>query len=615
VTLLQSSTTDTLEVRSPRREPDTSGLVSTDLVRVYLNTIGKTALLTAEQEVELSKRIEAGLYAERLLTERQLTPALQRDYKALATDGKAAKRHLLEANLRLVVSVAKRYTGHGMTFLDLIQEGNVGLIRAVEKFDYTKGFKFSTYATWWIRQAITRAMADSGRTIRLPVHLAEQVNKVVRTRRRIHQELEREPTAEELGLELDMTPERITELLEYSRDLVSLDQTVGADEESRLGDFIEDADAAVAEDAVAFQMMKGDVRNVLSTLEDRERDVVVLRFGLDGGQPRTLEQIGKQFGLSRERVRQIERETMAKLRDPQRADALRDYLAKDPPAPHRSQARGGALQGAAPGAGHRQVAGSRRLWATHRAPSPLTGTPDGGTLERHRPPEGDAVTTEPPDTFQISVEAAELYEARFVPAIFAEWAPLLADLAGVRPGQEVLDAACGTGIVARTVADRLAGSGRVVGTRPQRRDAGAVARRVRPDLEWRHGDVAALPFSDRSFDVVLCQMALMFFPDRTAALREMARVARPGGTVAIAVPAALADQPAYGTVRRDGGAGSRPGRHGLCSGSYWVCGDLAALTGEMTGAGLLVVDTRTHPGTARFASPRSSRSRRSRAHR
>jgi RNA polymerase nonessential primary-like sigma factor len=327
VTLLQSSPNDTLGTRASRRDPDASGLVSTDLVRVYLNTIGKTALLTAEQEVELAKRIEAGLYAERLLGEKQgLTPARRRDYKTLAADGKAAKAHLLEANLRLVVSVAKRYTGHGMTFLDLIQEGNVGLIRAVEKFDYTKGFKFSTYATWWIRQAITRAMADSGRTIRLPVHLAEQVNKVVRTRRRIHQELEREPTAEELGLELDMTPERITELLEYSRDLVSLDQTVGSDEESRLGDFIEDADAAVAEDAVAFQMMKGDVRTVLSTLEDRERDVVVLRFGLDGHQPRTLEQIGKQFGLSRERVRQIERETMTKLRDPQRADALRDYL-------------------------------------------------------------------------------------------------------------------------------------------------------------------------------------------------------------------------------------------------------------------------------------------------
>ncbi|MGY1804462.1 RNA polymerase sigma factor SigB [Blastococcus sp. SYSU D00922] len=328
MTLLQSSPNDALEVRSPRREPDTSGLVSTDLVRVYLNTIGKTALLTAEQEVELAKRIEAGLYADRLLAEKpDLSPAKKRDYKILAVDGKAAKAHLLEANLRLVVSVAKRYTGHGMTFLDLIQEGNVGLIRAVEKFDYTKGFKFSTYATWWIRQAITRAMADSGRTIRLPVHLAEQVNKVVRTRRRMHQELEREPTAEELGLELDMPEARITELLEYSRDLVSLDQTVGTDEESRLGDFIEDADAAVAEDAVAFQMMKGDVRNVLNTLEDRERDVVVLRFGLDGSQPRTLEQIGKQFGLSRERVRQIERETMAKLRDPERADALRDYLA------------------------------------------------------------------------------------------------------------------------------------------------------------------------------------------------------------------------------------------------------------------------------------------------
>ncbi|HZB22163.1 MAG TPA: sigma-70 family RNA polymerase sigma factor, partial [Blastococcus sp.] len=205
MTLLQSSPNDTLGVRSPRREPDTSALVSTDLVRVYLNTIGKTALLTAEQEVELAKRIEAGLYADRLLAEKpELSPAKKRDYKILAVDGKAAKAHLLEANLRLVVSVAKRYTGHGMTFLDLIQEGNVGLIRAVEKFDYTKGFKFSTYATWWIRQAITRAMADSGRTIRLPVHLAEQVNKVVRTRRRMHQELEREPTAEELGLELDI---------------------------------------------------------------------------------------------------------------------------------------------------------------------------------------------------------------------------------------------------------------------------------------------------------------------------------------------------------------------------------------------------------------------------
>jgi RNA polymerase nonessential primary-like sigma factor len=299
-----------------------------DLVRVYLNGIGRTALLSAQQEVELAKRIEAGVFARHVLdTATRLSPTRRADLTRLVHDGHKAKDHLLEANLRLVVSLAKRYTGRGMPLLDLIQEGNLGLIRAVEKFDYTKGFKFSTYATWWIRQAITRGMADQGRTIRLPVHLAEQVNKVVRTRRRMHQELEREPTPEEIGLELDMTEERVVELLHHSRDLVSLDQTVGADEESRLGDFIEDADAAVAEDAVAFQMMKGDVRNVLETLEDRERDVVVLRFGLDGAQPRTLEQIGKQFGLSRERVRQIERETMAKLRDPQRADALRDYLA------------------------------------------------------------------------------------------------------------------------------------------------------------------------------------------------------------------------------------------------------------------------------------------------
>jgi RNA polymerase nonessential primary-like sigma factor len=278
-----------------------TSLYTTDSFQMFLNEAGRYPLLTAAEEVELAKRIERG------------------EHKA--------KQEMVEANLRLVVSIAKKYRNQGLPFLDLIQEGTIGLVRAAEKFDHRKGFKFSTYATWWIRQAITRAMADSGRTIRLPVHLAEQVNKVVRTRRRIHQELEREPTPEELGLELDMTPERITELLEYSRDLVSLDQTVGADEESRLGDFIEDADAAVAEDAVAFQMMKGDVRKVLATLDDRERDVVILRFGLEGNQPRTLEQIGKQFGLSRERVRQIERETMAKLRDPQRADALRDYLA------------------------------------------------------------------------------------------------------------------------------------------------------------------------------------------------------------------------------------------------------------------------------------------------
>jgi RNA polymerase nonessential primary-like sigma factor len=299
-----------------------------DLVRLYLTDIGQYPLLTKDDEVRLAQAIEGGNAARSELEKgTSISASKKRELRRSVTEGEQAQRTFVQSNLRLVVSIAKKYQASGLPLLDLIQEGNLGLMHAVEKFDWRKGFKFSTYATWWIRQAITRAMADSGRTIRLPVHLAEQVNKVVRTRRRIHQELEREPTPEELGLELDMTPERITELLEYSRDLVSLDQTVGADEESRLGDFIEDADAAVAEDAVAFQMMKGDVRNVLETLEDRERDVVIMRFGLDGEQPRTLEQIGKRFGLSRERVRQIERETMAKLRDPQRADALRDYLA------------------------------------------------------------------------------------------------------------------------------------------------------------------------------------------------------------------------------------------------------------------------------------------------
>ncbi len=330
MTLTQDIDTTTRREADDTQVPNASNTttLSTDLVRVYLNTIGKTKLLTAEQEVDLAKRIEAGLYADRLLADAEttLTSARRRDLRALANDGAAAKRHLLEANLRLVVSVAKRYTGHGMAFLDLIQEGNLGLIRAVEKFDYTKGFKFSTYATWWIRQAITRAMADSGRTIRLPVHLAEQVNKVTRTRRRLHQELGREPTAEELGFELDLTPERIGELLRHARDLVSLDQTVGAEEESRLGDFIEDADAPMAEDAVEFDLMRTGVRAALSTLDDREREVVRMRFGMDGSKPRTLEQIGKEFGLSRERVRQIERETMAKLREPARTGALRDYL-------------------------------------------------------------------------------------------------------------------------------------------------------------------------------------------------------------------------------------------------------------------------------------------------
>src|ERR1700755_626567 len=282
-----------------------------DLVRVYLNGIGKTALLNAADEVELAKRIEAGLYAKHLL--------------AVARDGEAARSHLLEANLRLVVSLAKRYTGRGMPLLDLIQEGNLGLIRAMEKFDYTKGFKFSTYATWWIRQAITRGMADQSRTIRLPVHLVEQVNKLARIKREMHQNLGREATDEELAAESGIPVDKITDLLEHSRDPVSLDMPVGSDEEAPLGDFIEDAEAMSAENAVISELLHTDIRHVLATLDEREQQVIRLRFGLDDGQPRTLDQIGKLFGLSRERVRQIEREVMAKLRNGERADRLRSY--------------------------------------------------------------------------------------------------------------------------------------------------------------------------------------------------------------------------------------------------------------------------------------------------
>jgi len=300
---------------------------SADLVRVYLNEIGKVALLTAVDEVELAKRIEAGLYASHLLgTANDFKPARKRELRLIVADGDRAKDHLLRANLRLVVSLAKRYTGHGMPFLDLIQEGNLGLIRAVEKFDYTKGFKFSTYATWWIRQAISRAMADQSRTIRLPVHLVEQVNKMQRIRRELNQGLGREATDAELGAELDITEERVRELLDLSRDLVSLDQTVGADDDASLGDFIADEKATAAEDAVEAGLMRQQLHAVLGTLEEREAAVVRMRFGLDDGQPRTLDEIGRSFKLSRERIRQIERETMAKLRHPSRAQALRDYL-------------------------------------------------------------------------------------------------------------------------------------------------------------------------------------------------------------------------------------------------------------------------------------------------
>ncbi|EFV92892.1 RNA polymerase sigma factor SigB [Dietzia cinnamea P4] len=314
--------------RSDRRtEADPEGQSpSADLVRVYLNGIGKTALLNAEDEVELSKRIEAGLYAKHLLeTKKRLGPAKKADLKTIVAEGEAARAHLLEANLRLVVSLAKRYTGRGMPLLDLIQEGNLGLIRAMEKFDYAKGFKFSTYATWWIRQAITRGMADQSRTIRLPVHLVEQVNKLARIKRELHQQLGREATLEELAEESGIPAHKIEELLDHSRDPVSLDMPVGADEEAPLGDFIEDAEATSAENTVVSNVMHSDVRAVLATLEEREQQVITLRFGLDDGQPRTLDQIGKRFGLSRERVRQIEREVMAKLREGRRADKLRSY--------------------------------------------------------------------------------------------------------------------------------------------------------------------------------------------------------------------------------------------------------------------------------------------------
>lgn len=300
---------------------------SADLVRVYLNGIGKTDLLTAEEEVELAKSIEVGLYAEYLLNdpETELTRAMKRDLKVLAKDGRKARSHLLEANLRLVVSLAKRYTNRGMPLLDLIQEGNLGLIRAMEKFDYTKGFKFSTYATWWIRQAITRGMADQSRTIRLPVHLVEQVNKLSRIKREMYQHLGREATNEELAEESGIDESKIELLLRQSRDPVSLDMPVGTDEEAPLGDFIEDTEATDAEAAVEAILRHSDIRTVIDTLEQREQDVIRMRYGLDDGVPRTLDQIGRRYGLSRERVRQIEREVMVKLRDGARAEKLRAY--------------------------------------------------------------------------------------------------------------------------------------------------------------------------------------------------------------------------------------------------------------------------------------------------
>ncbi|SEH83840.1 RNA polymerase primary sigma factor [Mycolicibacterium rutilum] len=316
-------------LRQARKDAELTA--SADSVRAYLKQIGKVALLNAEEEVELAKRIEAGLYATQLMAEKaakgeKFTPTERRDMTWICRDGDRAKNHLLEANLRLVVSLAKRYTGRGMAFLDLIQEGNLGLIRAVEKFDYTKGYKFSTYATWWIRQAITRAMADQARTIRIPVHMVEVINKLGRIQRELLQDLGREPTPEELAKEMDITPEKVLEIQQYAREPISLDQTIGDEGDSQLGDFIEDSEAVVAVDAVSFTLLQDQLQSVLETLSEREAGVVRLRFGLTDGQPRTLDEIGQVYGVTRERIRQIESKTMSKLRHPSRSQVLRDYL-------------------------------------------------------------------------------------------------------------------------------------------------------------------------------------------------------------------------------------------------------------------------------------------------
>ncbi|MFC1411337.1 RNA polymerase sigma factor [Streptacidiphilus sp. N1-1] len=300
---------------------------TSDPVKDYLKQIGKVPLLNAEQEVVLAKRIEAGLLALAMIEgDDELKPTLRRELQIIAEDGHRAKNHLLEANLRLVVSIAKRYTGRGMLFLDLIQEGNVGLIRAVEKFDYTKGFKFSTYATWWIRQAITRAMADQARTIRIPVHMVEVINKLARVQRQLLQSLGREATPEELAKELDMTPEKVVEVQKYGREPISLHTPLGEEGDSEFGDLIEDSEAVVPADAVSFTMLQEQLHGVLDTLAEREAGVVSMRFGLTDGQPKTLDEIGKVYGVTRERIRQIESKTMSKLRHPSRSQVLRDYL-------------------------------------------------------------------------------------------------------------------------------------------------------------------------------------------------------------------------------------------------------------------------------------------------
>jgi RNA polymerase primary sigma factor len=300
---------------------------TSDPVRMYLKEIGRVPLLSAEEEVDLAKRVEAGLFASEKVTMNMSLPAgLRRDLELIERDGQLAKKKLIEANLRLVVSIAKRYVGRGMLFLDLIQEGNLGLIRAVEKFDYTKGYKFSTYATWWIRQAITRAIADQARTIRIPVHMVETINKLVRIQRQLLQDLGREPTPEEIGVEMELPPERVREIQKLSQEPVSLETPIGEEDDSNLGDFIEDSDAVVPIDAASFILLQEQLDSILHTLSEREKKVIQLRFGLSDGHPRTLEEVGKEFGVTRERIRQIESKTLSKLRHPSRSQKLRDYL-------------------------------------------------------------------------------------------------------------------------------------------------------------------------------------------------------------------------------------------------------------------------------------------------
>jgi RNA polymerase primary sigma factor len=314
------------EIRQFEKDQGSRRAATSDLVRIYLREIGRVPLLTAEDEVELAKAIEAGLFAEEKLGGGiPMLGAVHGDLELLAGEGVKAKQRLIEANLRLVVSIAKRYIGRGLVFLDLIQEGNLGLIRAVEKFDYTRGYKFSTYATWWIRQAITRAIADQARTIRVPVHMVETINKLARVQRQLHQELGREASTDEIAVEMGLEPERVAEIQRIAQEPVSLQSPIG-EEESDLGDFIEDADAVVPIEAAAFIMLQDQLERVLDQLPEREQRIIQLRFGLTDGHPRTLEEVGREFGVTRERIRQIESKTLAKLRHPSRAQILREYL-------------------------------------------------------------------------------------------------------------------------------------------------------------------------------------------------------------------------------------------------------------------------------------------------